>query len=58
MEEETNIEEPNKNKPEYQMLPLKSETKERLFKMKQMNESWDETMNRILDKVASNDERI
>jgi hypothetical protein len=45
--------EEDEKKNEYAMVSLKLSTKERLYKLKNMEESWDEVVNRILDKVET-----
>ena len=62
-EKETEMEETKQNEvmkeerqeQEYTMISLKPPTKERLYKEKKMNESWDDLVNRVLDKVGTND---
>jgi hypothetical protein len=53
MTDEIEVQEEKKN--EYVMLPLKPATKERLYKLKNMNESWDDVMNRVIDKAVVSD---
>jgi len=44
-------------KERFVMLSIKPTTKERLYKLKSMNEKWDAMINRILDKVVADGDK-